>query len=201
MRWIDIPQDCLIKVNQELEKLRQWDAGTFDHCHRVGLATRDLAVYMGLDSYSVLVSQFSGLLHDVGKRLTPKDILSKPAKLTDEEYKIMKDHATASVKIIEPLTDHKFFQDVSVAVQNHHERYDGKGYPNGVMGEKIPLIARMILIVDTVDAMTQDRAYRKGLPMEVAYSELIKFAGLQFDSQLVDVYLEARGVKTARKVG
>lgn len=203
MRWVDLPQESLIKINEELEKLKSWDIGTYEHCVRVSQMTRELAELMQFDSYYILVSQIAGLLHDVGKRLTPKNILLKPAKLDDHEYKIMKDHPQTSAKLIEPLIlQHSFFKDVHVAVLHHHERFDGKGYPACLNGEQIPIIARMILIVDTVDAMTQTRAYRKGLPIEVAYSELEKFSGTQFDGEIVDIYLEAKGYKkSVRKVG
>ncbi len=118
----------------------------------------------------------------------PDDILLKPAKLTDEEYEIMKSHPVLSVKILEPLSHLGFYGKTLPGVRFHHERFDGRGYPEGVKGEDIPLASRIILVVDTFDAMTWSRPYRKGLSSEVAYKELQDFAGRQFDPKLVEIF-------------
>ena len=139
------------------------------------------------------MAEFAGLFHDVGKVGVPDSILLKPAKLTEEEFNVMKSHPEKSVQIIQPLADKvAFFQNLIPGVLHHHERFDGKGYPEGVWGEDIPLTARMILVVDTFDAMTANRAYRTGLPAEVAYKELQEFAGRQFDAQLVKIFLQVQ---------
>lgn len=191
LTWGSLSQDLIIEVNRLLEKLKEYDEETYQHCVRVSQMCRFLAEHAELSPYDCLVAQFAGLLHDIGKMETPLKILNKPAKLTDKEYNVMKDHAVKSAELLEPLKSSSFFRDVQVAVLHHHERVDGKGYPFGLQGEEIPYISRLILIVDTVDAMTQSRAYRKGLPIEVAYQELEKYSGTQFDSDLADIFIQA----------
>ena len=150
-----------------------------------------LATAAGLSETEKLKAQFAGLLHDVGKAKIPTEVLNKPGKLTDAEYSLMKKHALFSAEMLEPLEHSPFFREVQLAVLHHHERVDGQGYPVQLEGEQIPYIARLILIVDTVDAMTQTRAYRKGLPLDVVYRELEKFAGTQFDKELVNIFIPA----------
>lgn len=191
MIWSSVPQDLLKKVNEILNELKQFDIVTYNHCVRVSHLSRFLAEAAELTEYEKLQAQFAGLLHDVGKMKIPLDVLHQPRKLTDEEYKQVKNHAVYSAELLEPLEHSHFFREVQLAVLHHHERLDGKGYPFGLEGEQIPYISRVILIVDTVDAMTQDRPYRKGLPLEVVYQELEKHAGTQFDPHLVKVFLAA----------
>lgn len=189
--WGDIPDWAYSSVASILETLRKSDPGTFEHCLRVGEYSRLLAKSAGLSEYQQKVAEFSGILHDVGKMGVGAEITHKPGKLTETEYEIMKAHPVYSEEIIRPLgTLHDFFRQVLPAVRAHHERVDGKGYPDKLHGEDIPVVSRMILIVDTLDAMGQDRAYRKGLPMEIIYKELQKFAGTQFDSSLVKIFLD-----------
>lgn len=169
--------------------VRAKDPATHDHCVRVSKGSRILARAAGLDEYQQRLCEFAGLFHDIGKIGVPDNILNKPGKLTDQEFDVMKSHPEVSVQILEPLAKVAFYQNLIPGVLHHHERFDGKGYPDGVMGENIPLEARVILVADTYDAMTSTRAYRKGLPPEVAYKELKEFAGRQFDPKLVDVFL------------
>jgi len=118
-------------------------------------------------------------------------IIHKPGKLTDLEYDTMKCHSRLSEDIVKPLSHHDFFAQVLPAIRGHHERMDGQGYPDKKRGDEIPLLARLILVVDTLDAMSHDRSYRKGLPTEVVYKELLRCAGSQFDMQLVKIFLES----------
>jgi len=97
----------------------------------------------------------------------------------------------ASSKDAEEVKSHKYFKDILPAVRGHHERVDGEGYPDRLMGERVPILARIILVVDTYDAMSQTRSYRKGLPDDIIYSELKRCAGTQFDPQLVRIFLQA----------
>jgi putative nucleotidyltransferase with HDIG domain len=182
-------ENLVVKMNEILSELKTHDIQTYNHCLRVSQLSRFLAEAAELTEYEKLLAQISGLLHDVGKMKIPKDVLHKPSKLTEEEYMLVQKHSIFSAELLEPLEESSFFREVQLAVLHHHERIDGKGYPFELEGEQIPYISRLILIVDTVDAMTQDRAYRKGLPMEVAYQELEKHSGSQFDKELVTIFI------------
>jgi len=168
------------------------DPFTYYHCCRVGLEARKLGKYLGLDSYQQSILEYSGMFHDIGKVSIADNILLKPAKLSDEEYRIMKSHSEISVKMIQPLAQQNlFFKSLIPGIRYHHERFDGKGYPHKIAGKNIPLTARIISIVDTVDAMTNTRPYRKALTMDIAKDELIKFSNQQFDQDLVTEYLRS----------
>lgn len=189
----EIPSWAFDAAQAIMEMVRVKDQATYEHCIRVSRSSRLLARAAGLTEYDQKVAEFAGLFHDVGKVGVPDSILLKPAKLTDEEFNVMKTHPEKSVQIIQPLAENiEFFQKLIPGVLHHHERFDGKGYPVGVWGEDIPLTARIILVVDTFDAMTATRVYRSGLPAEVAYKELKEFSGRQFDPQLVKIFLQAQ---------
>jgi HD-GYP domain-containing protein (c-di-GMP phosphodiesterase class II) len=125
----------------------------------------------------------AGLLHDIGKIAVPEAILSKKDQLTPAEYEIMKTHTTRGAEILSPLTG---FEEIINGVKYHHERYDGKGYPEGLKGEDIPMIAAIISVADTFDAMTTDRPYRKGLSIEKAIVEIKECVSKQFNRKPVD---------------
>jgi HD-GYP domain-containing protein (c-di-GMP phosphodiesterase class II) len=150
-----------------------------------------LAQAAGFSERQQSVLEYASLFHDIGKIGIPDAILMKPARLSPEEEEIMREHPVKSASILAPLESFPFFQEAIAAVLHHHERIDGQGYPFGLQGDQIPITARIILIADTYDAMTTTRPYRKGLPVEYAYSELKKFAGRQFDEQLVKTFLSA----------
>jgi putative nucleotidyltransferase with HDIG domain len=184
----DIP-DWSVEVAQNImAKVKLKDLDTFDHCVRVSRMAKLLARAAGLNEFDARIVEYAGLFHDIGKVGVPDEILLKPAKLTDEEYQIMKSHPVLSVKILEPVAHLEFFGKTMPGVRYHHERFDGRGYPDGVKGEDIPLASRIILVVDTFDAMTWSRPYRRGLSTEVAYKELVDFAGRQFDPKLVEIF-------------
>lgn len=187
----DIPDWIYPAVESILLSLKVVDSATFHHCLRVGEYSRQLAKSIGLNEYQQKIAQFSGILHDVGKMGVDYSIIHKPGKLDHEEFQKMKEHPVLSEEIVKPLASHEFIQQVLPGVRSHHERVDGCGYPDGLSGDEIPLVARLILVVDTLDAMGSDRAYRKGLPLEMIYKELKKFSGSQFDEQLVRTFLEA----------
>jgi HD-GYP domain-containing protein (c-di-GMP phosphodiesterase class II) len=190
--WGDIPEWALAAAQSIMQSVNLKDPETFYHCLRVGKGSRLLAQAAGLNEYEQNVLEFAGMFHDVGKIGVPDEILLKPAKLTEEEYKIMQSHPEKSVQIIQPLTHHPFFKSLLPGVLHHHERIDGKGYPYNLKGDDIPLAARIVLIADTFDAITAARSYRAGRPAEVARKELHDCAGTQFDTQLVDVFLKAQ---------
>jgi HD-GYP domain-containing protein (c-di-GMP phosphodiesterase class II) len=188
----DVPSSAYEIAKGLLQSLKIVDPLTFYHCCRVGEYSRRLSRDAGLDQYEQKIAEFAGLFHDVGKIGIPQSIIHKPAKLDADEFNFMKKHAELSEQIVQVLSDTPFFKDLLVPIRNHHERIDGAGYPDGLAGDQVPLLARVILVVDTYDAMTQTRSYRKGLPVEVVYAELKKYAGTQFDSQLVNIFLQCQ---------
>jgi HD-GYP domain-containing protein (c-di-GMP phosphodiesterase class II) len=121
---------------------------------------------------------FGYLLHDIGKVGIPEAILNKPGPLTDEEWEVMRTHPVIGVTLVQPL---RLLGDAVGIIRSHHERWDGKGYPEGLAGEDIYLPARIFMIADCFDAMTTDRPYRKALPLHVALEEIDRHAGTQFD--------------------
>jgi HD-GYP domain-containing protein (c-di-GMP phosphodiesterase class II) len=187
----DIPSWAMSAVAAVLEGLRMVDSVTYEHCLRVGNYSAQLAKAAGFDEYQQKVAEISGMLHDVGKLAVDQAIIHKPARLSEPEMKQMMTHSAASAQVVAAFGDNEFFTQVQPAVLHHHERIDGLGYPHKLAGEKIPILARLILIVDTLDAMGQDRSYRKGLPIEVIYTELQRCAGSQFDKNLVNIFLES----------
>ncbi|MDP7422146.1 MAG: HD domain-containing phosphohydrolase, partial [bacterium] len=112
-------------------------------------------------------------------------ILCKPARLTKEEFEIIKQHPIIGTRIIEPI---KPLQKILPGMRHHHERYDGRGYPDGLKGREIPLFGRIISVADTYDAMTSDRSYRKGLSSDIALEEIQTCAGTQFDPMVVEAF-------------
>src|SRR6185437_4339331 len=124
------------------------------------------------------------MLHDVGKVRTPIEVLHKPGRLTDEEYAIIKDHPVDGARLVEALDDDR----LTAIVRHHHERLDGRGYPDGLRGEEIPLGARIIAVADTFDAITSARAYRPASPHRKALDILIKQAGTQLDANAVRAF-------------
>lgn len=191
MAWGDVPDWAYESVRALLQSLKAVEPGTYEHCLRVGEASRKLAREIGLNEFEQKVAEFSGLLHDIGKIGIDKTILLKPSRLEPKEHDIMKTHSRISEDIVRPLASHPFFNAMLPAIRGHHERIDGEGYPDKLMGEEIPIIARVILVVDTFDAMSENRIYRKGLPEEVVYAELQRCSGTQFDPQMVQVFLQA----------
>lgn len=132
--------------------------------------------------------QIAALLHDIGKIAIPEGILNKKDALTDNELKIISKHPMSGAEILTPIGE---FQDVILGVKYHHERYDGKGYPFSLRGEEIPLIASIISVADTFDAMTTNRAYKKGLPEKEAIEEIERNKGKQFNPAVVDAFIKA----------
>ncbi len=134
------------------------------------------------------ILRIAAMFHDLGKLAIPDEILQKPGKLTDEEYEIIKIHPEAGESILAPL---KFLREVAKIVRHHQERWDGKGYPDGLKGEEIPLMARIIAVADALDAMTSKRPYRDPMSLEEAIEEIVRNSGTQFDPKVVDALLKA----------
>jgi len=164
------------------------DAYTRGHSERVGVYASKMARELGLPRDMIERVYISGLLHDVGKIGVRDAVILKPDRLTEEEYLEIKQHPEIGARILQPVA---FLSDVVSCVRHHHEWYDGcsRGYPDQLRGDQIPLPSRVILVSDTVEAMTSDRPYRKGLPLETVVQELHKFSGSQFDPNCVDVML------------
>lgn len=163
------------------------DAYTGGHTWRVGEYSRLLAEKMGFTQDEVFICSLGGLVHDLGKISISDAILNKPGKLTDAEYLSMKRHPEIGREII---GNHPLAPIVFDAIVDHHERFDGRGYPNSKHEEAISPIARIIAIADTFDAMTSSRSYRKALTAEEAYDVLTAEKNRQFDGKLVDLFLE-----------
>jgi putative nucleotidyltransferase with HDIG domain len=134
------------------------------------------------------VLKLSLLFHDIGKIEVPDYILNKPAKLTLEEYEIIKRHPVTGEEILKPV---KFLQEVAKVIRQHQERWDGKGYPDGLKGEEIHLYARIVAVADAFDAMTSDRSYRKAMKVEDAVEEILRNKGTQFDPKVVEAFYRA----------
>ncbi len=163
------------------------DRDTAGHSERVAAYAQILAIKLGLPEEDVEIVRQSALMHDVGKIGCVMN-LNKPGKLSQEEYEIFKQHPGYGRDILEPI---RFLHPLIPGVHLHHERFDGHGYPLGLEGKNIPLMARIISVADTYDAMTSDRAYRKALPHEVAVNEIRRCCGSQFDPDVAQLFAEA----------
>ena len=163
------------------------DPYTKGHSTRVSYYTQKIAEKMGLHETEVKNLGYIALMHDCGKIGIPDNILTKPARLTDEEFEIMQGHTTYGGKALEEFTS---MDGIVEGALYHHERYDGKGYPKKLKGENIPLYARIIGVADALDAMNSDRCYRPHLKPEVIKQELKKNSGSQFDPDIVECALE-----------
>lgn len=163
------------------------DTYTKGHSDRVAFYSKLIAKEIGISEEEQERIYIGGLFHDIGKIGVPDAILQKQDKLTDDEYSEIKNHTLIGAQIINAAT---IFEDIIPIVKYHHERFDGKGYPGKLVGEEIPLYARIVTIADAFDAMTSDRQYRKGLLIDVAKDELIKNAGTQFDGNLAKKFVK-----------
>lgn len=172
------------------------DHETAGHSFRVALFAVSLAKAMGIRGEELKAIEWGALLHDVGKMVVPDEILRKAGPLTDEEWYIMKQHPTWGAEM---LSEVSFLQPASFdIIFSHHERWDGRGYPRGLAGEAIPLAARIFAVVDTYDAITSDRPYRRSRSHLVALAELQRVAGQQLDPDVVEAFLELPEVELRR---
>jgi response regulator RpfG family c-di-GMP phosphodiesterase len=166
--------------------LEESDRYTRGHSERVAMYARLIAIGLRLSASDIDTIVKVGLMHDVGKIGVRNDKLNKPGKLTPEELAMFRSHPAKGRRILEPIP---FMRDIVPGCYCHHEAWDGSGYPQGLMGDNIPLIGRVVAIADAYDAMTSDRAYRKALPHEIACGELERCVGSQFDPEIVPVFL------------
>ena len=163
------------------------DERTSQHSQRVSQYSVMIARRLGLSEQDCESIRKTALMHDIGKIGIPDSILNKPAKLTNEEYAVMKSHTLRGAEILKDFT---LIDHVVEGALHHHERYDGRGYPNGLKGEDIPLFARIIGVADAFDAMTANRVYRKQMDFSYVLEEMRKGRGAQFDPQMVDILLQ-----------
>ncbi|HEY8040226.1 MAG TPA: HD domain-containing phosphohydrolase [Polyangiaceae bacterium] len=175
-------QQTIQGLARAIDKMDRYTAG---HSERVATYAMYLAVRLGLPAEVIEIVRQSALMHDIGKIGCVMN-LNKPGKLTQDEYEMFKRHPTYGKDILDPI---KFLHPLVPGVHLHHERWDGRGYPLGLKGNDVPLIARIISVADTYDAMTSDRAYRRALPHEVAVGEIERCSATQFDPEIAHSFV------------
>jgi response regulator RpfG family c-di-GMP phosphodiesterase len=176
-------QQTIQSLARTIDKMDHYTAG---HSERVARYAVALARWLGLPESQIEIVRHSALMHDIGKIGCVMN-LNKAGKLTQDEYEIFKRHPSYGREILDPI---RFLAPVVPGVYLHHERWDGRGYPLGLARDGIPLIARIIAVADTYDAMTSDRAYRRALPHEVTVSEIERCSGTQFDPDVAGSFVE-----------
>lgn len=187
------------EISKDLNELRELavevelkDGYTADHCKRIQDLSYLLGQELGLEPKRLHLLDYGAYLHDVGKIRVPLAILNKPAKLTPEEWAVIKKHPTYGRELLNKT----FMKEAGIIVEQHHERLDGSGYPRGLSGENILVEAAIIAVVDTFDAMTTDRPYRKASTSAEAIAEIRKYAGVHYPKEVVKAFgsaLKAQG--------
>jgi HD-GYP domain-containing protein (c-di-GMP phosphodiesterase class II) len=170
------------------DAIEKRDPYTGGHTQRVTLYSSAIAKYLQLNPMERKWLKIASVLHDIGKIGIEDQILRKPDRLSSEEFNMIKRHSDMGAEIIEHIRQ---LREIVPGVKYHHEMINGKGYPDGLKGENIPLLAKIVAVADTYDAMTTNRPYRKALEKEAAIEELKKCSGTQFDSQVVEAFIEA----------
>lgn len=174
-------------LSEAIDAKSPWTGG---HSERVTRIALQIGRELGLKAEELKRLELAGLLHDIGKLGTYESILDKPGRLTEDEVRIIKLHPQKGAEILYPIRQ---MRDIIPAIKHHHEFYDGTGYPQGLKGEEIPLMARILTVADTVDAMGADRPYRKGRSMDEIIAELKRCSGTQFDPKMVEAFLRTLG--------
>ena len=192
--------DFLDVVRKWGESIESKDVHTQGHCERVASFSGALAAKAGLDDTSLFWFRIGALLHDVGKLIVPAEVLNKAGKLTDEEWALVRQHPAAGEQM---LADVEFPWDVAPMVRSHHERWDGRGYPDGLKGEDIPFAARILCIADVYDALTTERSYKRAFSQLEAIEIMRREVGKQFDPKLFPLFdeLVRRGAVSAPASG
>ena len=183
----DLETSYLSAVRALANSIDAKDTYTMGHSERVAKYSIEIGKIMNLSDEDLKNLYIGALLHDIGKIGISEAIINKPDKLTNEEFQQIKTHPSRGAMIIEPA---KFLKEKVPLIKYHHERFDGKGYPEGLKGEEIPLLARIICVADSFDAMTSKRAYRDTMPLEFARKEMIRCSETQFDPRIVGAFLE-----------
>ncbi len=164
------------------------DPYTRGHSERVSSYSMAIARHLGLAPEAVFRIRIAAILHDVGKLGVRDEVLKKPGKLTPEEFEEMKRHPAIGAQIMEPI---RLLRDILPGIRNHHERWDGQGYPDGLKGEEIPMVARIISVADTFDAMTTNRPYQTALSLDYVLAKMREMAGSRYDERVVEALVEA----------
>lgn len=183
----DLEASYLSAVRALANSIDAKDTYTMGHSERVAKYSVEIGKVMKLSDDEIKNLYIGALLHDIGKIGISEAIINKPDRLTNEEFQEIKTHPSRGAMIIEPA---KFLKEKVPLIKYHHERFDGKGYPEGLKGEEIPLLARIICVADSFDAMTSKRAYRDTMPLEFARKEMIRCSETQFDPRIVSAFLE-----------
>lgn len=183
-KLLEIPSMRSSAIEAILTTLYEKDKNSEVHSRSVASYSERIAMLYGMDRQNIQEVKTAGILHDIGKIITPLNILQKDGKLTKEEYEVIKNHPEIGFRILNSTFD---MRNISHIILNHHERWDGTGYPRRVRGEDIPLKSRIISIADAFDAMTSERSYREIISNEEAVKELVAHAGTQFDPELVEL--------------
>jgi HD-GYP domain-containing protein (c-di-GMP phosphodiesterase class II) len=187
-------RDALAQLNRGLEQpildlvdaVEAKDRETFGHVRRVSGYALAVGRRLGLSPQKLRSLALAAEMHDVGKISVPSSILAKPGPLTDEEFGVIKLHTIRGYEIAEQV---KALRDLAEVIRHHHERYDGAGYPDGLAGDEIPLLSRVITVADAYDAITSQRPYRDSRSHEQAIAEIVRLKGVQFDPACVDVFV------------
>ena len=185
-RQLAVEEGHLAAVLVLAETLDMRDSGTARHSQLVGRYTRSIATEMGMSPEEVERMHLAGVLHDIGKIGIPDSILKKPAALEPHEWAEMRKHPELGARILQGA----HFDDIATWVLAHHERPDGQGYPLGLAADQIPLQARVLAVADAYEAMTNDRVYRPAMPETEARAELKRYAGTQFDPEVVELFVK-----------
>jgi putative nucleotidyltransferase with HDIG domain len=176
-------------LQKEADAIASIDGYTYLHCNRIKDYSIEVWKHLELPIESLSTLRWGAYFHDVGKRVVPLEILNKPGKLTADEWEVMRSHTTEGAKIMREHTV-EWLADTAFIVEQHHERYDGKGYPYGLKGDEIALEAAIVSVVDAFDAMITDRVYKKTLSIQEAVKELENGKATQFNPKVVDAFLE-----------
>ena len=176
---------ALTALARAVDAKSPWTAGHSERVTSMGIRIGD-ELKLAPDEIDIL--HRGGLLHDVGKIGVLAAILDKPGKLTDEEYEVMKQHPAIGANILQPIAA---YADVIPIVRQHHERWDGSGYPDGLAHKQIHFFARIFAVADVYDAMVSDRPYRAGFPVENVIQTIVESSGSHFDPEVVDAFLRA----------
>lgn len=174
-------------IDTTLYELAEHNINSGAHSNRVSQLCKSVGIAMDLSDIDIYRLEICGLFHDIGKLAVQDQILNKPGSLTVQEWDEVMQHPETGYRI---LTTSLGMPDIADYVLYHHERYDGSGYPKGLKGEEIPLLSRIITVVDSYDAMTNQRSYRETLTQSMAVEELLRNKGKQFDPSIVDIFLK-----------
>ncbi len=196
LRTENLREACRTLKNANLDSVRVLaeatdakDPYTRGHSDRVKRMSLRIAVSLGFTEERKEILEYGALLHDIGKIGIKDDILQKPGPLTPEEYRMIQEHPLIGVKIVEGID---FFKDKISMIRNHHEHFDGKGYPDGLAGEAIPIEARIIAVPDAFDAMASLRPHRENMSVEQILLEMEKHEGKQFDPRILKIFLQEK---------